>query len=213
MLMISRAIACGFLLFAPNVYGQDNPLERHISEFESKGVGLTETLLKFSHQLHLPIAIEYLDRTSMDQAVDISLRNMTVERALDSILQRGNGYRWRQRNGIIEVTNRHASKRGEDLLNRVIPAFEISGGAASTVKMTSAMLWWNLQMELDPALKKKGIAGDIPGNSPAVKPATLRNRTVREILSYIVVHSQALDRCRPTEMPWVHSVLRAVVLH
>src|SRR5437588_8629792 len=50
MLMMRRAIACGFLLFSPCVYGQSGPLERRASSFNSKGVGLTETLLKFSHE-------------------------------------------------------------------------------------------------------------------------------------------------------------------
>jgi hypothetical protein len=187
MLMISRAIACGFLLFAPYVYGQDDPLERRVSDFDSKGVGLTETLLKFSHQQHLPIAVEYLDRASMDQPVEICLRNVTIGRALDSILHNGNGYRWRLRNGIIEVSNRHASQHAERQLNRVIPVFKISKG--ETVKMTSTMLWWNLQIALDPSLK--GFAGHVMGGSSTVKPATLHNRTVREILSYIVLNSQA----------------------
>jgi hypothetical protein len=53
------------------------------------------------------------------------------------------------------------------------------------------MLWWNLQMALDPKLKEKGVAGDFPGISSTVKPTTLHNRTVREILSYIVLNSQA----------------------
>jgi len=188
-MMIILAIACGFLLFAPNIYGQGNPLERRVSEFDSKGVGLTETLLKLSHQQHLPIAVEYLDRTSMDQPVDVSLRNITIGRALDSILHHGNGYRWRLRYGIIQITNRHASRRAGGLLNRVIPVFEIPKG--ETVKMTSTMLWWNLQIALDPRLKGKGFMGDIMGRSSAVKPATLHNRTVREILSYIVLNSQA----------------------
>ena len=188
--MISRAIACGFLLFAPYVYGQDNPLERHVSEFDSKGVGLTETLLRFSNQQHLPIAVEYLDRASMDEPVDVSLRNITVGRALDSILQNGNGYGWRLRYGIIQITSRHASKHADGLLNRVIPVFEISEG--ETVKMTSTMLWRNLQIALDPSLKGKGFGGDIMGRSSStVNPATLHNRTVREILSYIVLNSRA----------------------
>ena len=190
MLMMSRAIAWVFLLLSPCVYAQSGTLERPASDFTSNGLGLTETLLKFSHQEHLKLAIEYIDRASMDQPIDVNLRSKTIRQALDSILLHGNGYGWRLRNGIIEVSNKHASKRGEYLLNRVIPVFEISEGATSTVKMTSAMLWWNLQMELDPGLKG-GIGGDMPANSPTVKPATLRNRTVREILSYIVVHSQA----------------------
>jgi hypothetical protein len=191
MLTISRAIACGFLLLSPCVFGQSSPLERRASDFDSKGIGLTETLLKFSHQEHLSLALEYIDRASMDQPIDVDLRSKTIRQALDSILLHGNGYGWRLRNGIIEVTNSHASKRSEGLLNRVIPVFKISEGAASTVKMTSAMLWLNLQMELDPSLKERGIGGDMPGNSSSVKPATLRNQTVREILSYIVLNSQA----------------------
>ena len=73
--MVSRAIACGFLFFASCLYGQDNSLERPASDFDSKGVGLTEALLKFSHQQHLRIAVEYVDRESMDQPMIVNLRN------------------------------------------------------------------------------------------------------------------------------------------
>jgi hypothetical protein len=55
MFMLNRAIAFVFLLIAPCLYGQDNSLKRSASDFDSKGVGLTETLLKFSHQQHLRI--------------------------------------------------------------------------------------------------------------------------------------------------------------
>lgn len=187
MLMISRAIVCGFLLFSPYVYGQDNLLERRASAFDSRGVGLTETLLKFSHQEHLPIAIEYVDRTSMDRPIDVSLRNKTIRQALDSILQNGKGYGWRQRNGFIEITNRHTSRRAEDQLNRIVPVFMVPEG--ETVQMASTMLWWNLQIALDPSIK--GFGGDTMGRLSTVKPGTLRNRTVREILSYIVLNSRA----------------------
>jgi hypothetical protein len=181
MLMVGRAIACAFLLFAPCVYGQDNTLERLGSDFNSKGVGLTETLLKFSHQQHLRIAIEYVDQPSMDQPIVISLKQTTVRQALDSILRNGNGYSWRSRNGLIEITNRRGSKPAENQLSTVIPVFEIADN--ETAKMASVMLWWNLQIALDPSIK--GFGGHVPGRSSTVKPANLRNRTVREILSYI----------------------------
>lgn len=186
--MVSRGIAYGLFLLAPCVYGQD-PLERSVSDFNSKGIGLTETLLKFSHQQHLRIAIEYADRASMDRLVDVDLHGKTVRQALDSILHNGNGYSWRFRNGIIDITNSRASKRAEDQFNKVIPVFEISENA--TVKFASSMLWWNLQAALDPNLKEKGIAGHSMGMSSRVRPTTLHNRTVREILSYIVLNSQA----------------------
>src|SRR5256884_457497 len=165
MLMMRRAIACGFLLFSPCVYGQSGPLERRASSFNSKGVGLTETLLKFSYEEHLPIAIEYVDRASMDRPMNVSLRNKTIRQALDSILLNGNGYRWKLRNGIIEITNKHGSKHAEGLLNKVIPVFKIPEG--ETAQKMSTMLWWQVQIALDPSIK--GFFGDIMGRSSTVK--------------------------------------------
>jgi hypothetical protein len=118
----------------------------------------------------------------------LSLQNKTVRQALDSILRNGRGYSWRSRNGIVEITNRLASRHAESQLNRVIPVFEISEG--ETVKFASAILWLNLQTALDPSLKEKGVGGH-SGASSTVKPTTLHNRTVREILSYIVLNSRA----------------------
>src|SRR6266403_6021104 len=164
MLMVSRAIACGFLLFSACVYGQSGPLERRASSFNSQGVGLTETLLKFSHEEHLPIAIEYVDRASMDRPINVSLRHKTIRQALDSILLNGNGYGWKLRDGIIEITNRHGSKHAEGLLNKVIPIFNIQGD--ETVRVTSTVLWWELQITLDPSIK--GFGGDIMGRSSTV---------------------------------------------
>jgi hypothetical protein len=188
MFMVSRAIAYGFFLLAPSVCGQD-PLERSVSDFNSKGIGVTETLLKFSHQQRLRIAIEYVDRASMDRPLDVDLHAKSVRQALDSLLHNGNGYSWRFRNGIIDITNSRASKRAEDQFNKVIPVFEIAEN--TTVKFASSMLWWNLQVALDPNPKGKGIAGHYMGVSSAIRPATLHGRTVREILSYIVLNSQA----------------------
>ena len=184
--MVSRAIACGFLLLASCVYGQDTPLERPASDFNSKGVGLTETLLKFSHQQNLRIAVEYVDRNSMDKPIEVHVENKTVRQALDSILQNGRGYSWRLRNGIIEITNTRASKRAQSQLNTAIPVFTIPDG--ENARTASVMLWWNLQVKLDPTIK--GFGGDILGGvrSPTVRPTTLRNRTVREILAYIVLN-------------------------
>src|SRR4030081_1625262 len=92
MFMACRAIACGLLLFAPCLYGQDNSLERPASDSDSKGVGLTETFLKFSHQQHLRIVVEYVDRASIEQPIVVNLQNKTVRQGLDTILRNGHGY-------------------------------------------------------------------------------------------------------------------------
>jgi hypothetical protein len=110
MLMISRAIAWVFLMLSPCVYAQSDSLERPAADFTSKGIGLTGTLLKFAHEEHLPVAIEYVDRASVNQPIAVSLQNKTVRQALDSILRNDHGYTWRLRNGIVEITNRCAFK-------------------------------------------------------------------------------------------------------
>lgn len=188
-IMRKGAIAWVFLLIASCVYGQNNSLERPASDFDSKGVGLTETLLKFSHQQQLRIAVEFVDQSSMNQAIVVTLRSMTVRQGLDTILGNGHGYAWRMRNGIVEITNSGGSKRAEKQLNMVIPDFEIAGGESA--KTVSMMLWWNLQLKLDPNLK--GYGGDVLEGAEAstVKPAVFHNRTVREILDYIVLNSRA----------------------
>jgi len=68
----SRADFCS-LLAAP--MDKTTRLFGPLSTSNQLGVGLTETLLKFSHQQHLRIAIEYIDRASMDQPIDVDLRN------------------------------------------------------------------------------------------------------------------------------------------
>ena len=190
MFMACRAVAiCGLLLLSSGIYGQGVPLERNVSDFHSEGIGLTETLLKFSHQEHFPIAIKYVDRASLDNPIKVSLRNVTIRKGLNAILVQGRDYRWSLHNGIVEIANGHAREGGEDFFRKVIPVFEIK--EQTTAKMASVLLWQLLQTALDPNIK--GFGGDIMGplGPPTLKPVTLHNRTVEEILSYIVVHSGA----------------------
>jgi hypothetical protein len=189
MTMASRAIVCVLLLFAPLLNAQNNSLERPASNFSSSGVGVTETLLKFSHQQNLRIAVEYVDRDSLYQPIAVDLQNMTIREGLDTVLRGGRGYSWRFQDGIVEITNEHGSKRANRQLNTVIPVFKVSG--IESAKMASTILWWNLQMKLDPNVK--GFGGDVleGAESSKVNPATLHNRTVREILAYIVLNSRA----------------------
>lgn len=187
--MTSRAFVCGLLLLAPLLHGQDRSLDRPASDFSSSGTGLTETLLKFSHQQNLRVAVEYVDRASLDQPIVVNLHNRTVRQGLHEILRSGRGYSWQLRHGIVEITNKHGSERADKQLSTVIPDFQIGDG--ETAKMASVMLWWNLQMKFDPNLR--GFGGDIleGAETSKVNPATLHNRTVRDILAYIVVNSRA----------------------
>jgi hypothetical protein len=58
------AITIVVMMFSTHEYGQSVNGENHLADFNSKGVGLTKTLLKFADRQHLPIAIEYVDSDS-----------------------------------------------------------------------------------------------------------------------------------------------------
>jgi hypothetical protein len=187
--MIGRATAWVFLLLSPSVYAQSDSLERPAADFASKGVGLTETILKFAHEQHLPVAVEYVERESIDQPIAVSLHNKTVRQGLNAILRNGRGYSWRMRNKIIDIRNEHGSKRADKQLDTIIPIFEISNSASA--KAASAMLWMNLRMKLDPSMKGFAISVGEGAEASKVTPATLHNRTVRQILAYIILNSRA----------------------
>jgi hypothetical protein len=74
-------------------------------------------------------------------------------------------------------------------LNTVIPVFDIQ--AESRIDMACAMLSIELRVALDPSHRQGGSGGSFPGNASTIKPAILRDQTVRQILSYIVLNSRA----------------------
>ena len=187
--MVIRVLVCVFLLFALVPHAQDNSLERPASDFRSSGIGLTETLLNFAHQQNVRIALEYVDRSSLGEPIAVSIQNNTVRQGLNAILRNGRGYSWRMRNGVIEIRNERSSKRADKQFDRVIPEFEISDNA--TAKVASAMLWMNVQAGLDPSMKGFGISVGAGPEASNVSPAKLHNRTVREILAYIVLNSRS----------------------
>jgi hypothetical protein len=115
---------------------------------------------------------------------------------------------------MIEITNSQASKHANRMLNTMIPVFEIPEG--EKVNMVSDTLRLNLQIALDPSLKDEGFGGSIMGRSSALKAATLHNRTVRQILSCIVLNSRAegwIVAGPPECLGYTPPILRAVVLH
>jgi hypothetical protein len=189
MLVNALAAACLILSLLPSVSAQNISADNRVSSFDSKGAALTETLLKFADQQHLRIAIEYVDQDSMTRPINISLKHATIAESLDSILSRGQGYRWTLQKNLVIITNEHSSKRGDAQLNTVIPLFDIRDSLA--VNVASAYLRSELQVRLDPQHNQGWWGGSFGGSSSTIKPAILRNQTVRQILAYIIMNSEA----------------------
>jgi hypothetical protein len=189
MLVHALAAACLILSLLPSVSAQNISADNRVSSFDSNSAALTETLLKFADQQHLRIAIEYVDQDSMTRSINISLKHATIAESLDSILSRAQGYRWTRQKNLVTITNEHSTKRAEAQLNTVIPRFDIRDSL--TVNVASASLWSELQVRRDPEHNRRWWGGSFGGNSSTIKPATLRNQTVRQILAYIIMNSEA----------------------
>jgi len=162
---------------------------REITGFNSEGMGLTATVLRFCAQEKLPVAITYIDAQSLREPLTISLGRMSVAQALDSILKQHSTYRWIWRGGMVEITNEHSPSGPRNVLDTVIPVYELRG--KTTVQSASVLLWMSLELVLNPG--PRGFAGGYdPGDvSQAIGSVRLVNRSVGEILSYIVVTSGA----------------------
>lgn len=116
--MVSRAIACSFLLLAPCVYGQDAPVERPASDFTSKDVGLTETLLEFSHQQRLRIAVEYVDRASMESPRETSEYLMHIPSCSAVCSADFGGYPVNVGYMLLKLKGQHRASPGMPYLNQ-----------------------------------------------------------------------------------------------
>jgi hypothetical protein len=172
MLMANRAIACGFLLFTRCVNEQDNPLERPASDFHSKGVGLTETLSSSRSSSTCELPSNTLAGHRWNSPLMSAYKTKRFGRHLILFCAMGRD--------TVGVRKMESSKSRTGVLQN-----------APKTSSTSAALWLNLQIALDPKLKEKGVGGDFPGVSSSIKPATFRGRTIRQILAYIVLNGQA----------------------
>jgi hypothetical protein len=150
---------------------------------------LVATILRFSGEEKLPVAIEFIDAQALREPLAIDLGRMSIAQALDAILKHAPQYRWKWQDGILRIANQNSPHDSKNLLETVIPAFELKRKA--TVQEASVLLSMSLRNVISGSVN--GYGGDFdPGDvRQSVGPVKLLNKTVAEILSYIVVNSGA----------------------
>jgi hypothetical protein len=75
-------VTFAILLASSYTEGQSTPAGERLVDFESRNAGLTETLLEFAVQRHLPIAIEYIDSESMNRPIKVSETKPSLMRSI-----------------------------------------------------------------------------------------------------------------------------------
>ena len=132
---------CGLSVGAPTA--SQEITRNQISGFRSEGVGLVATILRFSEEEKVPVAIEFIDSQALRQPLAIDLGRMSIAQALDAILKHAPQYRWRWQDGIVQITNQDSPHGSKNLLETVIPIFELKRRA--TVQEASVLLSMYLQ--------------------------------------------------------------------
>jgi hypothetical protein len=161
--------------------GQNNcPLSGKIVPAQDiSGLPLIDALLLFAQREHIPMSIEYIDEQALTENVSVHTKDTTVAGLLSLILP-PSGYTWSERYGVIDVTHVGAPIGRANLLDHVIPTFDIP---RSSLDEFSFELEMALKHDLNP--EAGGFGGDYISIGPPVfvGPFHLREASVREILS------------------------------
>ncbi len=184
-----RTIAIAVMLFFTSgmIYGQCRSTatispSRRVLFFAVKQRNLIDALLSFGGQEHIPIGIEYIDKTAFQEHISAEFRERNVKEILDAITH-PLGYRWFTNGPVVLVTHDGALIGKSNLLNTRIPHFRIG---ETSMHEASLALSLHLYFALNP--NSGGIAGDSPEGNLAfrVGPFDLKNATVRDTLNQIV---------------------------
>jgi hypothetical protein len=183
-----RVIAIAIVLLCPigTLYCQTRSaspnLSRKVAIFSVKRQNLIDALLSFGAQEHIPIGIDYIDKASLQQRMNLEFRERSVREILDALTHLLR-YRWSMAGAVVSVTRDDALVGKSNLLNTRIPQFRIG---ETSMHEASLALSLHLYFVVNP--KSGGIAGDSPGGNLAfrVGPFDLKNTTVRDILNRIV---------------------------
>jgi hypothetical protein len=180
----------------PNVSLQRGPLSaRPVGPQDIAAVPLVDALLEIAQREHIPMGIEYIDEQALTANVSVHTKDTTVAGLLSLILPRSSGYVWSERYGVIDITHVGAPIGRANLLDHVIPTFDIP---RSSLDEFSFELEMALKHDLNP--EAGGFGGDYISIGPTVfvGPFHLREASVREILS------RAVSQERPAA--WVVTV-------
>lgn len=190
--MIAAAFAAAVFLFSSlaeadaqqlNDPSTEQRLAQRVVEFDNHGEPLIPTLLKIAADYSLPMGVERVVPEAVERPIDIHLRGGTVADLLTLCIRQISGYTWAVKNGAVDVFGAREESDPANLLNFVIPSFEVQhqlAEAASDHLRTVLVLT---------VLKPRGVVGSYPGS---VEPGgrrislALRRPTVREALNRIV---------------------------
>ena len=199
----------GSFSYSANAQQSSKPLKAKLSitvtDYDNQQKPLIQTLLAVARDHHIPMGIERVVREAVEKPITVKLKKGTVASILNECMKQLPNYTWSIQNEIVQIWTGNENKQSSNLLNSIIPSFEITN---RSLDHANFMLRGMLFNQINPPPKSgSGVAGSYIGNTALTegKKITLkvRNASVRSILNQLVsLHGEAvwIARVEPERM-------------
>lgn len=167
-----------------------NRLQEPVTDFDNGQKPLIQTLFIVARKYNLPMGIEKVDRSALQKPIVVQLEQGTVKQLLDACISEVSGYAWVEQSETINVFGINEFSSPKNLLNTVIPHFEVNDESLPTAnyKLRNVLegLWLSQRHK---QTNPQGMIGSYPFNPSHVDARVTINidrATVREILNQMV---------------------------
>jgi hypothetical protein len=173
-------------------------LARRISVFDTQGQTFLDSFLRLVWTYQLPTGIEYIDHGAATQPLHLRLSNVSVRKALASLVAQLPEYRIDFSQGVVDLYSPSARANHSNVLNTKLHEFSVTN---ETAKGALWNLWESLASQLQPG---RGFLGNYLDNPSAPRISlAVHNYTAHQILNEIVAkdgHSMWTVTARPDQM-------------
>lgn len=184
-------------------------LAKRVRGYDNGKRPLIPTLIGLAAAYNLPMGIEKVTPQALREPVRVTMLNGTVAQLLDTCVRQLPDYNWTIREGVIDVYGQKEWSSKLNLLNFVLPAFQIRHGTLNDINFQLRMLTPSVTPALAQASTpvEVGAGGDVPGDGELEGVRvnfTAQRATVRSILNRIVHLSGGraiwISRVPPSEL-------------
>jgi|SRR5579875_464970 len=183
----------------------DTKLAKRISVFDTQGRTFLDNLLRLVWTYQLPAGIEYIDQDAVTRPLRLRLSNVSVRKALVSLVEQLPEYRVDFSHGVVDVYSPLARRDPSNLLNTIISRFSVTdldAGVASAALLDAVLAQRRPGMSV--AHSVAGVGGEKLSLSVMNMPAyAILNKIIASQGSSIwIVNVPPQKLSKPEDTPW-----------
>ncbi|MDE3179852.1 MAG: hypothetical protein KGM47_09345 [Acidobacteriota bacterium] len=155
-------------------------LQAHMTMIDARRCTFVQGLLEVALKANLPLALEYVDQNAAEKPLGIVLPKGTARRTIEAIVRMLPEYRVSFTEGLVDVYSPEARANRSNLLNEVIPQFQVEH---MDVAVVGSMLYDALGSLMQPRVS---FAHSVAGAGGPPVSVDVQHMRVYQILNMIV---------------------------